>query len=134
VTKTSLLACAKLLTDGEGVAAAYDSIGKATFEASLDSLRPFGVLATYGNASGPVEPFNPGILGPKGSLYVTRPTLATHVATRALLEQGSNRLIELVENKSIKIHVNQTLPLADCAEAHRNLEARNTTGATVLVI
>jgi len=122
------------ITDGEGVAAAYDSIGKATFEASLDSLRPFGVLATYGNASGPVEPFNPGILGPKGSLYVTRPTLATHIATRALLEQGSNRLIELVENKSIKIHVNQTLPLADCAEAHRNLEARNTTGATVLVI
>ncbi len=122
------------ITDGEGVAAAYDSIGKVTFEASLDSLRPFGVLATYGNASGPVEPFNPGILGPKGSLYVTRPTLATHLATRALLEQGSNRLIELVENKSIKIHVNQTLPLADCAEAHRNLEARNTTGSTVLVI
>jgi len=122
------------ITDGKGVAAAYDSIGKATFKASLDSLQPFGVLATYGNASGPVEPFSPGILGPKGSLYVTRPTLATHVATRALLEQGSKRLIEVVENNKVKIHVNQTFDLADCAEAHRNLEARSTTGSTVLVI
>jgi len=121
------------LTDGKGVAAAYDSIGKSTFEASLDSLQSFGVLATYGNASGPVEPFNPGILGAKGSLYVTRPTLATHVATRELLEQGSERLIEVVENKQVKIHVNQTFALAECAEAHRNLEARNTTGSTVLV-
>lgn len=121
------------LTNGAGVAAAYDSIGKATFEASLDSLQPFGVLATYGNASGPVEPFNPGILAAKGSLYVTRPTLATHVASRELLEEGSNRLIQVVEDKSIKIQVNQTFSLADCAEAHRNLEARNTTGSTVLV-
>ena len=121
------------LTDGKGVAAAYDSIGKATFEASLDSLQPFGVLATYGNASGPVEPFNPGILGPKGSLYVTRPTLATHVRKRQLLDQGSERLIEVVENRQVKIHVNQTFALADCAEAHRNLESRNTTGSTVLV-
>ncbi len=121
------------LTDGKGVAVAYDSIGKSTFEASLDSLQSFGVLATYGNASGPVEPFNPGILGLKGSLYVTRPTLATHVATRELLEQGSERLIEVVENKQVKIHVKQTYALAECAEAHRNLEARNTTGSTVLV-
>ncbi len=121
-------------TDGAGVAAAYDSIGKATFEASLDSLQPFGVLATFGNASGPVEAFSPGILAAKGSLYVTRPTLATHVATRELLEQGSNRLIQVVENNSIKIHVNQTFALSDCAEAHRNLEARNTTGSTVLEI
>lgn len=122
------------LTDGAGVAVAYDAIGKATFEASLDSLRPFGVMATYGNASGKVEPFDPGILAPKGSLYVTRPTIATHVATRELLEQAANRLIEVVENKSIKIHVNQTFALADCAEAHRNLEARKTTGSTVLEI
>jgi len=122
------------LTDGAGVAAAYDSIGKATFEASLDSLQPFGVLATFGNASGPLDPFNPKILAPKGSLYVTRPTLATHVSTRELLEEGSERLIRVVENNSISIHVNQTFALADCAEAHRNLEARNTTGSTVLVI
>ncbi len=122
------------LTDGVGVAAAYDSIGKATFAASLDSLKPFGVLATYGNASGPVEPFNPGILAPKGSLYVTRPTIATHIATRELLNEGANRLIKVVEDNSVKIHVNQSYPLADCAEAHRSLEARNTTGSTVLEI
>lgn len=122
------------LTDGVGVAAAYDSIGKATFAASLDSLKPFGVLATYGNASGPVEPFNPGILAPKGSLYVTRPTLATHTATRELLDEGANRLIKVVEDNSVKIHVNQSYALADCAEAHRSLEARNTTGSTVLEI
>ncbi|MFT7366713.1 MAG: NADPH2:quinone reductase [Marinobacter psychrophilus] len=122
------------LTQGEGVAVAYDSIGRATFEASLDSLRPFGVLATYGNASGKIDPFNPAILASKGSLYVTRPTLATHVSTRELLEEGANRLIEVVENGSVKIHVNQTFALADCAEAHRALESRKTTGSTVLKI
>ena len=121
-------------TDGKGVAAAYDSIGKATFESSLNSLRPFGVLATYGNASGPVEPFSPAILAPKGSLYVTRPTLATHTATRELLDEAAQRLIKVVEDNSVKIHVNQSFALADCAEAHRNLEARNTTGSTVLEI
>ena len=122
------------ITDGVGVAAAYDSIGKATFEASLDSLRPFGVLATYGNASGPVEPFSPMVLAPKGSLYVTRPTLATHIATRALLDEGAGRLIDVVDSGRVKISVNQTLALEDCAEAHRQLEARETTGSTVLEI
>ena len=122
------------LTDGVGVAAAYDSIGKATFAASLDSLRPFGVLATYGNASGPVEPFNPGILAPKGSLYVTRPTLATHISTRELLNQGAERLLDVVGSGRVQVSVNQIMPLADCAEAHRQLEARETTGSTVLKI
>jgi NADPH:quinone reductase len=122
------------ITNGEGVAAAYDSIGKATFEASLDSLRPFGVLATFGNASGPVEAFNPGILAPKGSLYVTRPTLATHVSTRALLEEGANRLIDVVSSGQVKIHVNQSFALSDCAAAHRALEGRQTSGCTVLTI
>ena len=122
------------ITAGKGVAAAYDSIGKATFESSLDSLQPFGVLATYGNASGPVEPFNPGVLAPKGSLYVTRPTLATHISTRELLLQGAERLIDAVAGGQIHISVNQTLPLAQCAEAHRQLEARETTGSTVLTI
>lgn len=122
------------ITDGKGVAVAYDSIGKATFEASLDSLQPFGVLATYGNASGPLEPFNPLILAAKGSLYVTRPTLATHVATRQLLEEGAERLFDVVGSGKIDIHVNQILPLAECAEAHRQLEARETTGSTVLKI
>ena len=122
------------LTDGVGVAAAYDSIGKATFESSLDSLRPFGVLATYGNASGPVEPFNPGILAPRGSLYVTRPTLATHISTPELLDEGARRLLDVVGSGQVRININQSIPLADCAEAHRQLEARETTGSTVLKI
>lgn len=121
------------LTNGEGVAAAYDSIGKDTFEASLDSLRPFGVLVTFGNASGQVEPFAPKILAPKGSLYVTRPTLATHVATRKLLEEGANRLIDVVSKGIVKVHVNQSYALKDTAQAHRDLEARKTTGSTVLL-
>ena len=122
------------ITAGKGVAVAYDSIGKATFEASLDSLQAFGVLATYGNASGPVEPFSPAILAGKGSLYVTRPTLATHISTRELLQQGAERLIDVVASGEVQICVNQTLALADCAEAHRQLEARETTGSTVLKI
>jgi NADPH2:quinone reductase len=122
------------ITGGEGVAAAYDSIGQATFEASLDSLRPFGVLATYGAASGPVEPFSPAILAGKGSLYVTRPTLATHISTRELLQQGATRLFDVVESGQVKINVNQTLPLSECREAHRQLEARETTGSTILKI
>ncbi|MDH3634119.1 MAG: quinone oxidoreductase [Gammaproteobacteria bacterium] len=122
------------ITAGVGVAAAYDSIGKATFDASLDSLRPFGVLATYGNASGPVDPFSPQILASKGSLYVTRPTLATHISNRALLEEGAQRLFDAVESGQVKISINQTLALADCAEAHRQLEARETTGSTILKI
>jgi NADPH:quinone reductase len=122
------------ITDGVGVAAAYDSIGKATFGASLDSLRPFGVLATYGNASGPVEPFSPLILAGKGSLYVTRPTLATHIATPELLQQGADRLIDVVASGKVRIHVNQSFPLANCADAHRQLEARTTTGSTVLKV
>ena len=120
-------------TGGEGVAAAYDSVGKATFMASLDSLRPFGVLVSYGNASGPVEPFSPGILAPKGSLYVTRPTLATHIATRDLLQEGAQRLFGAVTGGLLHIQINQTYALADTAQAHRDLEARKTTGSTVLL-
>jgi NADPH2:quinone reductase len=120
-------------TDGEGVAAAYDSVGKATFMDSLDSLRPFGVMVSFGNASGPVEPFSPGILAPKGSLYVTRPTLATHIATRALLEEGADRLFAAVTDGLLHIQINQTYPLAETAQAHRDLEGRKTTGSTVLI-
>ena len=121
------------LTDGEGVAAAYDSVGKATFMASLDSLRPLGVMVSYGNASGPVEPFSPGILAPRGSLYVTRPTLATHIATRELLQDGTNRLFRAVTDGLLHIQINQNYPLAETARAHRDLEARKTTGSTVLI-
>jgi len=123
----------RAFTDGEGVAGAYDSVGRDTFMASLDSLRPFGVLVSYGNASGPVEPFSPGILAPKGSLYVTRPTLATHIATRALLEDGSRQLFEAVADGKLHIQINQTYPLAETARAHTDLEARRTTGSTVLL-
>ena len=121
------------LTDGEGVAAVYDSVGQATFEASLDSLRPFGVLATFGNSSGKVKSFDPNILAPKGSLYVTRPTLATHTATRELLVEGAEHLIDVVSKGIVKININQTYALAETAQAHRALEARKTTGSTVLI-
>ena len=121
------------LTDGEGVAVVYDSVGQATFEASLDSLRPFGVLATFGNSSGKVKAFDPNILAPKGSLYVTRPTLATHTATRELLVEGAKRLFDVVSNGIVKVNIPQTYPLRETAQAHRDLEARKTTGSTVLL-
>ena len=124
---------AREITGGEGVAVAYDSIGKATFNASLDSLRPFGTYVTYGNASGPVEPFSPNILGPKGSLYVTRPTLATHTRNPEILAEGANALFDVVTSGKVKININQTYPLADVAQAHRDLEARKTTGSTILI-
>lgn len=121
------------LTGGDGVAAAYDSVGQATFAASLDALRPFGVLVSYGNASGPVEPFNPAILAQKGSLYLTRPTLATHIATRGLLEDGVAHLFGAIGDGKLHIQIDQTYDLADTARAHRDLEARATTGASVLL-
>ena len=123
----------RALTGGEGVAVAYDSIGKDTFMDSLDSLKPFGLLASFGNASGVVDPFNPAILGPKGSLYVTRCTLATHTATRELLMAGAQALFDVVQGGQVKIAVNQTYPLAETAQAHTDLEARKTTGSTVLM-
>ena len=124
----------KELTNGEGVSVAYDSIGKATFMDSLDSLKPFGTLATYGNASGKVEPFDPGILAPKGSLYVTRPTLGTHTATRELLTEGTDRLFAAVQSGDVKISINQTYALSDARQAHEDLEARKTTGSTVFTV
>lgn len=121
------------ITGGRGVAAAYDSIGKATFMDSLDSLQPCGVMVSYGNASGPVEAFSPAILAPKGSLYVTRPTLATHIATRELLQEGVDRLFGAIGDGLLHIPINQTYALTDAAQAHRDLEARATTGSTVLL-
>lgn len=121
------------LTNGKGVAAVYDGIGQSTFEASLDSLQPFGVMVTYGNITGQVEPFSPKILAPKGSLYVTRPTLGTHTATRELLVEGADRLIDVISKGIVKNYVNQSYALKDTAQAHRDMEARNTTGSTVLV-
>ena len=113
---------------------AYDSIGKSTFMDSLDSLRPFGSMVTFGNASGKVDPFDPGILAPKGSLYVTRPTLGTHTSTRELVLDGTKHLFDAVTSGDVKITVNQTYELKDVAKAHADLEARETTGSTVFTV
>ena len=121
------------ITGGEGVPVVYDSIGKDTFDDSLDCLRPFGLMVSFGSASGPVEPLNIAALGPKGSLHVTRQTLGTHTATRELLDECAGALFDAVEGGHVKINVNQTYPLSETEQAHRDLEARKTTGSTVLL-
>ncbi len=123
----------KEITAGEGVKVVYDSIGKDTWETSLDCLRPFGLMASFGNASGVVPPFAPGSLGARGSLYVTRQTLFTHIATREAMQSMSDELFAVVASGAVKIHVAQRYALADAAQAHRDLEARKTTGSSVLV-
>ncbi len=124
----------KEITGGKGVPYVYDSVGQDTFMGSLDCLAPFGTLATFGNASGPVEPINPAILGPKGSVYVTRPTLFTHASNRARLEEMAGNLFDVVLSGAVKIEVNQTYPLKDAAQAHADLEGRRTTGSTVYTV
>ena len=121
------------ITDGEGVPVVYDSIGKDTFEGSLDCLRPFGLMVSFGNASGPVPPFNTGILGQKGALYLTRPTLMVYNKKREDLEACAKALFDVVDSGAVKIEINQTYPLAETAQAHRDLEDRKTTGSTVLL-
>jgi len=123
----------KDITGGKGVKVVYDSVGKDTFEKSLDCLRPFGLMASFGNASGPVPPFAPGALGPKGSLYLTRQTLFTHIATREATQAMADELFAVVESGAVKIRIDQRYALADVAQAHRDLEARKTTGSTVLI-
>lgn len=123
----------KKLTKGAGVAVVYDSVGKDTFVESLDSLRPLGMMVTYGNASGPPPAISPLELSKRGSLFLTRPTLFHYIATRDALEAAARELFAAVKNKSVKVMIGQTYPLADAAEAHRDLEARRTTGSTVLV-
>ncbi|MEY4752468.1 MAG: hypothetical protein RJA44_143, partial [Pseudomonadota bacterium] len=122
------------ITSGRGVKAVYDSIGKDTFEGSIDCLAPFGLLASFGNASGPVAPINLGMLGPKGSLYVTRPTLFTHLATRESTQEMADDLFGMVGSNEVQIPVAQRYPLERVADAHRDLEARRTTGCTVLTL
>ncbi len=124
---------ARRITHGAMVPVVYDSVGRDTFMASLDCLAPLGLMVTYGNASGPVPPFELGQLSAKGSLFVTRPTLATYTAKRADLERVTADLFEVVQSGQVKIAVNQTFALKDAAEAHRALEARQTTGSTVLL-
>ncbi|WP_374400057.1 quinone oxidoreductase [Niveibacterium sp.] len=123
----------KAITGGAGVAVVYDSIGKDTFMDSLACLRPLGTMVTYGNATGPVPPLDLGVLAKMGSLYVTRPTLFTYTAKRSDLLAMSSELFEVVQNGSVKIEIRQRYPLADAAQAHRDLEARRTTGSTILL-
>ena len=123
----------KEITGGKGVPVVYDSIGKDTFMQSLDCLSPRGMMVTFGNASGPVPPLDLSILGGKGSLKVTRPTLMTYVHNRALLEPMAADLFQMVISGKVKIEINQRYALADAAQAHRDLEGRNTTGSTILI-
>jgi NADPH2:quinone reductase len=122
------------LTDGRGVDAVMDSVGKATFEGSLDCLRPVGMMISFGNASGKVPPFDLGVLGAKGSLQLTRPTVFVHIAQRESCQQMASHLFEMVESGKVKIHVGQEFALQDVADAHRQMEARNTTGSSVLIV
>jgi NADPH2:quinone reductase len=121
------------ITRGARLPVVYDSVGRDTFSASLDCLAPFGLLASYGNASGPVTGVDLGVLAAKGSLFVTRPTLATHTAKRADLLAMSADLFEVVRSGKVKIEVNQTYALRDAGEAHRALEGRRTTGSSLLL-
>ena len=123
----------KEITGGAMLPVVYDSVGKDTFMASLDCLAPLGTMVTYGNASGPVPPVDPGLLAAKGSLFLTRPTLATYTAKRADMVASAESLFEAVETGKVEIVVNQHWPLHDAADAHRALEARRTTGSTVFI-
>jgi NADPH:quinone reductase-like Zn-dependent oxidoreductase len=121
------------ITGGAGVAVVYDSVGKDTFEGSLDCLRPLGMMVSFGNASGPVAPFQPAILSAKGSLFFTRPTLMTYTAKSEDLQAAAHELFDVVERGDVAIAVNQTYPLREAAQAHIDLEARKTTGSTILI-
>ncbi|MFZ4288637.1 quinone oxidoreductase family protein [Variovorax sp. HJSM1_2] len=123
----------KDITGGQGVKVVYDSVGKDTFEKSLECLRPFGLMASFGNASGVVPPVAPVILAPK-CLYLTRATLFTHMATRESTQAMADELFAVVESGQVKIHIDQRYPLAEVQQAHRDLEARKTTGCTILTL
>src|SRR3954447_24032686 len=127
------LARVREITGGKGVKVVYDSVGKDTWDKSLDCLRPLGLMASFGNASGPVPPFAPGILGNKGSLYVTRQTLFTHMATRESTQEMADDLFGVVTSGKVKIRIDQRYALKDVAQAHRDLEARKNTGSSVLI-
>jgi NADPH2:quinone reductase len=121
------------LTGGKGANVVYDSIGKDTFFASLDCLRPLGLMVSYGNASGPVPAFQPLELSKRGSLFLTRPTLFHYIASRADLVRAARELFDVIGRGVVRIEIGQTYPLQDVAQAHRDLEARRTVGSTVLI-
>jgi NADPH:quinone reductase len=128
------LARVKEITGGQGVKVVYDSVGKDTWDKSLDCLQPFGLMASFGNASGPAPAFAPGILGGKGSLYVTRQTLFTHIAARETNQAMFEDLCDVVIGGAVKIRIDQTYKLDDVQQAHRDLEARKTTGCTLITL
>ncbi len=133
-TSEDFVARVKDITAGKGVSVVYDSVGKDTFLKSLDCLSPFGLLVNFGNASGKVEPLDIGLLAAKGSLYVSRPTLFTHIATREGTQEMADDLFAMVASGKINIPIDQTFALSDVAAAHRALEARKTTGCTILTL
>jgi len=122
------------ITNGAKLPVIYDSVGKDTFLKSLDCLRARGLMVSYGNASGPPDPIAPALLAQKGSLFLTRPTLFSYIATREELEQSASELFDMVRSGKVKIEIGQRFALRDAAEAHRQLEARKTTGSTVLTV
>ncbi|MEK7245864.1 MAG: quinone oxidoreductase, partial [Pseudomonadota bacterium] len=132
-TEEDFLEAVKKITKGKGVPVVYDGVGKAVFMKSLDCLSPRGLIVNFGNASGVVDPVPPGILAAKGSIYLTRPTLITHVATRADLLATANDLFRMVKSGKVKIRIDQEYALKDAARAHADLESRKTTGSTILI-
>jgi NADPH2:quinone reductase len=133
-TTEDFLVRVKEITGGKGVKVVYDSIGKDTWEKSLDCLSPLGLMASFGNASGAVPPFAPGILANKGSLYVTRQTLFTHISTRESTQAMADDLFAAVVGGDVRIRIDQRYPLAEVQQAHRDLEARKTTGCSILTL
>lgn len=128
-----VVARVKELTGGRGVRVVYDAVGKDTWERSLDCLEPLGLMVSFGNASGPVPPVTLATLAAKGSLHVTRPTLFTHLASREATQEMADDLFEMVTSGQVKIRIDQRYALKDAAHAHRDLEARKTTGSSVLL-
>jgi NADPH2:quinone reductase len=133
-TREDFVARVMEITGGKKLPVVYDSVGKDTWLKSLDCLRPRGIMVLFGASSGPVPPMDLSLLSQKGSLLITRPTLGTFIATRALLEENAGDLFAAVASGKVKVHVNQTYALKDAAQAHRDLEARKTTGSTVLTV
>jgi NADPH2:quinone reductase len=132
-TRENLVERVRELTGGQGVPVVYDSVGRATFEDSLDCLKPMGLMVSFGQSSGAIPPIDLQILAHKGSLFLTRPTLMTYAARRDEMLAGARELFDVIERGAVKIEIGQTYALRDAAQAHRDLEARRTTGSTVLL-
>ena len=133
-TRKDFVAEVDAITSGAKLAVVYDSVGRDTFMKSLDCLRPRGLMVTFGQSSGPIEPFSPNLLAQKGSLFLTRPTLFNYVASQAELESSATELFDMVGSGQVRIEVKQRYPLEQAAEAHRALEARATSGSTIFTL